>query len=146
MFTLELRKRLAVSLSMLLALLHTMGIPSARAEELFSKKCQQLPAKAWTPYLSKQYAHSQMKVYNWNRSEYKALVKLWQRESQWKPNAFNKNPDRWSGKKAGGIPQILGMDPSTPAPLQIGRGLDYIQTRYGKPSVAWAHHRAHGWY
>jgi len=41
---------------------------------------------------------------------------------------------------------LLGLAVGTPAPEQIARGLAYIQHRYGKPSVAWAHWRKHGWY
>lgn len=146
MFTLLVRRRMAVAMSLLLSLLHTVGAPLAKAEAQVAHKCELLPSDHWTPLLAKRYARSMMHQYNWNRTEYKALVKLWYAESRWRHNARNKNPDRWSGKYAGGIPQILGLDPSTPAPLQIGRGLEYIQSRYGKPSVAWAHHRVHGWY
>ncbi len=45
-----------------------------------------------------------------------------------------------------GIAQVLNTKPGTPAPLQIERGLAYIQHRYKKPSAAWAHWRAKGWY
>jgi hypothetical protein len=41
---------------------------------------------------------------------------------------------------------MLKTRPGTPAPLQIKRGLAYIDHRYDKPSKAWAHWRANGWY
>lgn len=97
---------------------------------------------AWDKQLSKSYARALMKrLYpQWDRSEFKSLAKLWGKESAWNPEA--KNPD----SSAFGIPQLLNLHPSTPAPLQIERGLVYIQHRYEKPSVAWAHWRNYGWY
>lgn len=120
---------------------------SADAVEAVKQKCDATGLEVWTTYLSKRYAKFiMMGKYQWNRSEYKALDKLWTAESHWNPKAFNKSKDRSSGKNAGGIPQILGLDPKMPAPQQIERGLAYIEHRYGKPSVAWHHHRKHGWY
>ena len=97
---------------------------------------------AWDKQLSKSYARALMKqLYpQWDRSEFKSLAKLWGKESAWNPEAKNPN------SSAFGIPQLLNLHPSTPAPLQIERGLVYIQHRYEKPSVAWAHWRNYGWY
>lgn len=96
----------------------------------------------WTPRTAKAYAKGLMKwnYPHWNRSEWVALDKLWTKESNWRHQADNKE------STAGGIPQILGLDPKTPAPYQIERGLEYIVHRYNKPSIAWAHWRANGWY
>ena len=150
MFSLLVKRRISVAMSLLLSLLHMLGMPAAKATQKVVKKvtakCELLPSAMWTPALAKQYARAQMQDYKWNRTEFRALSKLWYSESKWRHAAFNKRPDRWSGKHAGGIPQILGLDPATPAPLQIERGLAYIKSRYGKPSIAWAHHRVHGWY
>ena len=96
----------------------------------------------WTKSLSKSYAKALISAQyeTWGHSEYRALLKLWGKESAWDHTADNPH------SSAFGIPQILGMAPTTPAPEQIARGLAYIQHRYGKPSVAWAHWRKHGWY
>ena len=96
----------------------------------------------WTKSLSKSYAKALISAQyeTWGHSEYKALLKLWGKESAWDHTADNPK------SSAFGIPQILGMKPSTPAPEQIARGLAYIEHRYGKPSVAWAHWRKNGWY
>ena len=96
----------------------------------------------WTKALSKAYAKIQMNTFypEWNASEYKALIKLWSKESAWNHEARNKT------SSAFGIPQLLNLDPATPAPLQIERGLAYIKHRYDKPSIAWAHWRSYGWY
>ena len=100
----------------------------------------------WTVDLSKAYARALMEEYNWDATEYKMLNKLWTKESHWNPKAYNESADIFSGKHAGGIPQILGMDIKTPAPAQIEQGLAYIHARYKKPSNAWKHYQLHGWY
>jgi hypothetical protein len=96
----------------------------------------------WTPRVAKAYTKALMKIEypHWNRSEWSALAKLWGKESAWKHTADN--PE----STAHGIAQILNTKPGTPAPLQIERGLVYIQHRYERPSIAWAHWRANGWY
>lgn len=105
------------------------------------------PNFLWYPAMAKMYARTVIKEnYGWGRSEFKALDKLWTAESHWSPMAYNKKPGNLAGAKAGGIPQILNLDPKTPAPHQIERGLAYIKHRYGMPSVAWSHHRRYGWY
>jgi hypothetical protein len=96
----------------------------------------------WTKSLSKYYAKALISAQyeEWDKSEYRALLKLWGKESAWDHTADNPK------STAFGIPQLLGLAPNTPAPEQIARGLAYIQHRYGKPSVAWAHWRKHKWY
>jgi len=96
----------------------------------------------WTPRVAKAYAKALIKLEypHWNKSEWAALAKLWGKESGWKHTADN--PE----STAHGIAQILNTKPGTPAPLQIARGLEYIEHRYTKPSVAWAHWRGKGWY
>ena len=87
-------------------------------------------------------------TYGWTENDFNCLVKLWERESNWNPNAVNKS----SG--ATGIPQALpgskmaseGSDWATNAKTQIRWGLKYIKNRYGTPSAAWAHSQQKGWY
>lgn len=94
------------------------------------------------------YAHSLVMSYGWSEYDYECLVKLWNRESGWNPNAVNKK----SG--ACGIPQSLpckkmaseGSDYKTNGKTQIRWGLKYIKNRYGSPSQAWAHSQQTGWY
>jgi hypothetical protein len=96
----------------------------------------------WTPRALKLYAKQFMKMAypEWNLSEHRALMKLWGKESGWNHKAQNPT------SSAFGVPQLLKLDPDTPAPLQIERGLGYIVHRYEKPSIAWTHWREHGWY
>lgn len=96
----------------------------------------------------KQYAYDLVISYGWTEEDYECLVKLWNRESGWRPDAVNKS----SG--ACGIPQALpckkmsseGSDYATNGKTQIRWGLKYIKNRYGSPSKAWAHSQQTGWY
>ena len=140
-----MKKILAGYLSWLLAFLSIPFLPSpayavAIATQLEANCLNDL--SLWTPRTAKAYAKAFIKHTHphWNRSEWVALEKLWTKESNWRQEAKNKK------SSAGGIPQILGLNPKTPAPHQIERGLAYIQHRYERPSVAWAHWRANGWY
>jgi hypothetical protein len=97
---------------------------------------------AWSVADSKAYARD--KLSEWRDEQWSCLGKLWGKESAWNPDAFNSV--RVMGKHAGGIPQLLGLDPSTPAPRQIERGLDYIYYRYTTPCNAWSHWKREGTY
>jgi len=99
-------------------------------------------AEGWTVMDSKAYA--QDKLYEWQYEEWSCLNKLWIKESNWRPNAYNKV--KVMGKNAGGIPQLLGLDPKTPAPKQIDRGLSYIYNRYHTPCQAWKFFNKKGYY
>lgn len=89
-----------------------------------------------------------LNTYGWTESDFNCLVKLWNRESGWNPNAHN------SSSGAHGIPQALpaskmsseGSDYYTNGKTQIRWGLKYIKNRYGNPSNAWAHSQQKGWY
>ena len=98
--------------------------------------------QAWTKADSKAYANDQLLA--WQQNQYQCLVKLWTKESNWRPEAYNKQ--KIMGKNAGGIPQLLGLDPKTPATLQIDRGLSYIMYRYGTPCMAWKFFQRHNYY
>jgi hypothetical protein len=102
------------------------------------QKTKETVRTVWTTADSKAYARDKLSV--WQNKQWSCLNRLWGKESAWNPRADNPN------SSAFGIPQLLNLDPSTPAPLQIERGLAYIQHRYDKPSVAWSHWRSNGWY
>jgi hypothetical protein len=103
---------------------------------------EKLPVREWVVEDSKAYA--QDVVLAWAANQYECLDKLWTQESNWRSEAFNKI--KVMGKNAGGIPQILGLDPKTPAPLQVDRGFAYIMHRYGTPCMAWKFHQKNNWY
>lgn len=117
-------------------------VAQAQAEPHTEPKPTEMSEFHWTPRALKLYAKQFMRMAypEWNLSEHRALMKLWGKESGWNHQAQNPN------SSAFGIPQLLKLDPDTPAPRQIERGLAYIQHRYEKPSVAWSHWRANGWY
>lgn len=128
-------KKLAVLLVVVVAFtLFTRSVD--RTEE------KPLEVREWIIEDSKAYA--QDVVLAWASNQYKCLDKLWTQESNWRAEAYNKV--KVMGKNAGGIPQILGLDPDTPAPLQIDRGFAYIMHRYGTPCMAWKFHQRKGWY
>ena len=109
----------------------------------FSQPTQtKITPRDWVVKDSKAYAKDVVSA--WADNQYECLDKLWTQESHWRPEAFNKQ--KVMGKNAGGIPQILGLNPKTPAPLQIDRGMKYIIHRYGTPCMAWKFHQRKGWY
>ena len=89
-----------------------------------------------------------MSGYGWGSGEFRCLVDLWNRESNWLTSAMNP----YSG--AYGIPQSLpgdkmaaaGSDWRTNYRTQIHWGLSYISQRYKAPCGAWAHSELKGWY
>lgn len=137
-------RTISVLSSIYLALFGFLGIhfKSYAQQVHYDPKCIEFGPKIWTKQMLKNYAISYMKWQfpDWNRSEHKALIKLWNAESHWNPEADN--PD----SSAYGVAQVLNTEPGTPAPRQVERGLAYIVHRYEKPSVAWSHHRKNGWY
>jgi hypothetical protein len=113
----------------------------------------------WEKTDIQRHAKSRLVDYGWAASQWSCLKSLWTKESNWRPKAQNKMPVTQirNGKRvrlyAGGIPQILGLDPKLPAPVQVRKGMDYIDARYGSPCNAWAFwkkkagHDLHGgWY
>lgn len=95
-----------------------------------------------------EYAYSLFSQYGWSNNDFQCLVKLWEKESKWNPNARNKS------SRAYGIPQALpgskmaseGADWQTNYKTQIRWGLKYIKQRYGTPTAAWNSFLKKGWY
>ncbi|MEN9713996.1 MAG: hypothetical protein RLZZ164_660 [Actinomycetota bacterium] len=118
-------------------------ITGSDANGLFVQNAD-LPA----PGTSKQFALRMLLDMGFDSDQYSCLVTLWDRESNWRVNAFNK------GSGAYGIPQALpgtkmasaGEDWLTNPETQIKWGLGYIQGRYGSPCGALAHSNKFGWY
>ena len=107
-----------------------------------------------TPEAAKKHAKVLMASYGWHsEKEWQCLINLWTKESNWRPNAHNKQlvkvkiDGKWVYVQAGGIPQILGLDPKTPVEKQILLGMQYITNRYGTPCKAWQFWSSgKGWY
>ncbi|GGA73759.1 hypothetical protein GCM10011490_25820 [Pseudoclavibacter endophyticus] len=102
---------------------------------------------AYDPDSFKGYAASRMGAYGWGSDQMQCLDLLWEKESNWNPNA--ENP---SG--AFGIPQAMPLhfpngwgEFRTNAYVQIDWGLNYIAgSSYGAPCAAWNHSQANNWY
>jgi hypothetical protein len=95
-----------------------------------------LPAYSNVVELYKLYAH--MKVSN--DKQYRCLVTLWTKESNWSPVARNVK------STAFGIPQLLKMKETNPY-KQIDLGIKYIDHRYdGNSCKALAAHKRKGFY
>ena len=105
-------------------------------------------AAAPDPGTAKAYAFQLLQQLKFGSDQYSCLVKLWERESNWRVNAYNK------GSGAYGIPQALpgnkmsteGGDWMTNPETQIRWGVNYISARYGTPCGALAHSNKLGWY
>lgn len=89
------------------------------------------------------YAQSLLPGHGWGQDQFGPLQALWNKESNWNPNAINPSSGAY------GIPQALGQGHPFnigDANAQIIWGLDYIAGRYGSPAAAWAHEQAFNWY
>ncbi len=119
--------------------------PVAKANVVISAP----PAIERSPEAAKVYAQSKLNLYKWDKpAEWECLLALWTKESNWRPDAYNKKPV-YQGKEklhAGGIPQILGLDPDLSVEEQVMRGLIYIEHRYSNPCSAWRFWERNFWY
>ena len=101
-----------------------------------------------TPAKAKVLAKSMVAARGWSSAQHTCLVKLWEKESNWKYKARNRSSGAY------GIPQALparkmasaGSDWRTNPATQIKWGLKYVKERYGTPCRAWSFKRANGWY
>lgn len=125
------------------------AIRVAQAKQVTSRGGTTSRATTGTKAEYQNYAHDLcINTYGWSENDFNCLVKLWNRESGWNPNAHNKSSGAY------GIPQSLpaskmaseGDDYYTNGKTQIRWGLKYIKNRYGTPANAWAHSQSTGWY
>ena len=110
-------------------------------------RVETLPApREWTVDDSKMYARDSLLA--WQHNQWLCLDKLWTKESNWRHEAYNKQPvyQKGEARHAGGIPQILGLSPDTNPTEQIDRGIDYIIHRHKTPCGAWKFWEKNGWY
>lgn len=93
-------------------------------------------------------AYEMVRGRGWGDDQFSCLVALWNKESGWRVNAYNRSSGAY------GIPQALpgnkmgsaGADWETNPATQISWGLGYIGGRYGTPCGAWDHSQRKGWY
>ena len=106
-----------------------------------TKKVVRVATASYNEY--QQYAQQ---IGGYDEKQMTCLIKLWNRESGWNPNARNKK----SG--ACGIPQALpckkikDQQGSNDWKAQIRWGINYIKNRYKTPCNAWQDFKMKGWY
>jgi hypothetical protein len=118
-------------------------VSGARASKLFVNS-----APYPSPDTAKGVALELVTARGWDYDQFSCLVKLWERESNWRVNATNRSSGAY------GIPQSLpasklasaGADWRTNPETQIKWGLGYISSRYGYPCGALAHSDENNWY
>jgi hypothetical protein len=118
-------------------------VSGARASKLFVGS-----APYPSPETAKGIALELVAARGWEYDQFSCLVKLWERESNWRVNATN------SSSGAYGIPQSYpasklasaGADWRTNPETQIKWGLGYISSRYVSPCGALNHSDEHNWY
>lgn len=100
------------------------------------------------PGTAKSIAFDYVSKLKWSQAQYSCLVSLWQRESNWRVDSYNKSSGAY------GIPQALpgikmasvASDWQTNPETQIRWGVNYITKRYGTACSALAHSDQIGWY
>ncbi|HEY6798152.1 MAG TPA: transglycosylase SLT domain-containing protein [Kineosporiaceae bacterium] len=94
------------------------------------------------------YARMAVADRGWGPMQFRCLVSLWDKESNWNYRASNPSSGAYGIAQAlpGGKMNIVGPDWRTNPVTQIKWGLNYIADRYGTPCGAWAHSQATGWY
>lgn len=83
-----------------------------------------------------------------NTAQYNAFSKIVEHESGWDVDATNASSGAYGLVQAlpGSKMASAGSDWKTSAETQIEWGLDYMNSRYGSPTGAWAFWQANGWY
>ena len=102
-----------------------------------------------TPEAAKELAQKLLPSWGWKtEAQWQCLESLWTKESNWRPDAYNRKAVYQNGEKlnAGGIPQILGLDPKISVEEQLFRGFTYIESRYSDPCSAWRFWTKNSWY
>lgn len=91
----------------------------------------------------RRFARDLLVLRGYGGRQYRCLVRLWQRESRWNPDAYNRHtgaygiPQRLRGKSDPVMDDYRG---------QIVWGVGYIKSRYGTPCSALRHQLRRGWY
>jgi hypothetical protein len=83
-----------------------------------------------------------------NAAQYNAFSKIVEHESGWNITATNSSSGAYGLVQAlpGSKMASAGSDWKTNPATQIKWGLNYMNSRYGSPTGAWAFWQANGWY
>ena len=125
---------------------------SVKQKKVKLKKSAKAKRQARLKRLAKRYPRKagskMMKARGFSKRNRVCVIKLWNKESNWRWWADNPHSSAY------GIPQALpgrkmasaGRDWRTNPVTQIKWGLRYIKQRYGTGCAAWRHSQAHNWY
>ena len=130
----KIKALIAIAVSVLVLVITPAGAEAPLKEVTPQMKEEQLAFSN-----PKAYARIQLEDYDFGHTEYKCLVQLWDKESNWNYKADNPNSSAY------GIAQMLKEDSKHPAE-QIHNGIKYIIHRYDTPCNAWTFWRNHYWY
>lgn len=114
----------------LATLVITLAIATSITFNPFSAAVAEAPLVEVKKPDPKDYAKDELKRRGYPDKNWVCLESLWQKESNWRPLADNKQ------STAFGIAQMLN-EKSTDPYTQIDNGLAYIEYRYGNPCAAW---------
>jgi hypothetical protein len=126
---------------------------TVREPRLVSKRFGRSPHAVGSPDYSRWLAKKFIRAeYGWKLADFRALNKMWWKESNWRFEVVNWHPrGPWYGlgQVNGGFINAqgytIGQYRSNPY-VQIVVGAAYIKTRYGSPRAAWQFWRSNGWY
>jgi len=101
-----------------------------------------MPHAGSTSAIQKEYvSYKEYALYllDFNHKEHQCLLKLYGKESAWKPDARNGSHYGIPQGRSTYLGTLNGYD-------QVQWGLDYIGHRYGEPCIAWQHFKDKGWH
>lgn len=114
-----------------LTLVITLAVATSITLNPFSAAVAEAPVVEVVKKLEpKEYAKAELERRGYPDKNWVCLENLWQKESNWRPLADNKE------SSAFGIAQMLNEKSTNPY-KQIDNGLAYIEYRYGNPCAAW---------
>jgi len=116
-------------------------IKTTHTEGIVQKLSNRQVVLASPKLYAKTYAKEKVnKMFSKPNREWKALAKLWGKESAWNWKA--KNPH----SSAYGIAQVLKTPLDSTIEYQVNMGIKYIVHRYDTPTKAWEFWKRNGWY
>ena len=123
------------------------GTRHAAAERRFGSTKHEVGTPEYSQWLAKKFIAAE---YGWKYREFRALNKMWFKESNWRYDVVNwQGPWYGLGQVNGPYIKAKGFSISSyrASPyVQIKVGADYIENRYGSPKKAWKFWKNNGWY
>jgi len=93
-----------------------------------------------------EYQEYAKQVSGYDDTQMSCLIDLWNRESGWNPNSYNKSSGACGIPQAKPCNKIKKQQGSNDWKAQIRWGINYITYRYKTPCEAWKHFKNKNWY